>query len=74
MLDILMVIVQFKKPLWKVFTGRKDGRVSIAAETFEELPSGNANFTTLLKIFTDNGLGIPDLVALSGILIVWDAK
>lgn len=58
--------MQFQRPLWKVFTGRKDGKVSNITEPLEELPPSSANFSTLLQIFSDNGLDINDLVALSG--------
>lgn len=52
--------------MWPVFTGRKDGNVSLAAEVGVNLPSANANFTTLLAQFQIKGLEIDDLVTLSG--------
>ncbi|XP_008223147.1 PREDICTED: peroxidase 24 [Prunus mume] len=57
---------QFGRPMWQVLTGRKDGRVSLATEASRDLPSGNANFTTLQQQFAGLGLNIIDLVALSG--------
>ncbi|KAL2229814.1 UNVERIFIED_CONTAM: Peroxidase 24 [Sesamum indicum] len=60
------VSYQFGRPMWQVFTGREDGKVSLASEAAAKLPSAFADFTTLLKIFADNGLDISDLVALSG--------
>ncbi|XP_031398415.1 peroxidase 24-like [Punica granatum] len=60
------VSYQFGKTLWKVFTGRRDGRVSSASEVLSKIPGGASNFTTLQKQFSDNGLDVPDLVALSG--------
>ncbi|KAA8548534.1 hypothetical protein F0562_000199 [Nyssa sinensis] len=52
--------------MWQVLTGRKDGRVSFASEAETDLPSSDANFTTLLSQFTSRGLDIIDLVTLSG--------
>ncbi|KAK9072062.1 hypothetical protein SSX86_008494 [Deinandra increscens subsp. villosa] len=60
------VSFQFQKEMWPVFTGRKDGKVSIAKEVGVNLPSANANFTTLLAQFQIKGLEIADLVTLSG--------
>lgn len=59
-------IVQFGRPMWKVFTGRRDGSVSLASEATRDLPSAAANFTTLQQQFANNGLNVTDLVALSG--------
>ncbi|KAF3789703.1 Peroxidase 66 [Nymphaea thermarum] len=52
-------------PHWKVLKGRKDGRVSIAAET-KELPPPNSTVTKLIQSFAKKGLSVGDLVALSG--------
>ncbi|KAK1436030.1 hypothetical protein QVD17_01805 [Tagetes erecta] len=60
------VSFQFQREMWPVFTGRKDGRVSLASEAVTNLPSANANFTTLLTQFGDKGLNLNDLVILSG--------
>ncbi|KAG8370081.1 hypothetical protein BUALT_Bualt14G0080500 [Buddleja alternifolia] len=60
------VSYQFRRPMWQVLTGRKDGKVSLASEATTRLPSASSNFTTLLKLFADNGLDMTDLVALSG--------
>ncbi|WCJ23583.1 Peroxidase superfamily protein [Euphorbia peplus] len=60
------VSFQFKRPLWPVFTGRKDGRVSLESEANRDLPSPAANFTTLQTQFQSHNLNIADLVALSG--------
>lgn len=57
---------QFGRSMWKIPTGRKDGRVSKASEALASLPSPFANFTTLLRQFQDNDLDIVDLVTLSG--------
>ncbi|KAL2464010.1 Peroxidase [Forsythia ovata] len=51
----------FQRSIWAVFTGRKDGRVSMASEATSNLPSASANFTTLLQQFEDNGLDLIDL-------------
>ncbi|CAN1350300.1 Peroxidase 24 [Linum perenne] len=58
--------MQFKRPMWPVFTGRKDGRVSIASEVLTNLPSPFENITTLIQQFQRKGLDLQDLVALSG--------
>ncbi|KAJ4828929.1 hypothetical protein Tsubulata_040078, partial [Turnera subulata] len=58
--------VSFQRPLWPVFCGRKDGRVSLASEAVRDLPSGSANFSTLKQQFLSNELDVVDLVALSG--------
>lgn len=60
------VSYQFRRPLWDVFTGRKDGRVSLVAEAAANLPSSFVGFPTLLKNFQDQGLNWEDLVILSG--------
>ncbi|KAJ9556301.1 hypothetical protein OSB04_010915 [Centaurea solstitialis] len=60
------VSFQFQTDMWPVFTGRKDGNISLEAEVRENLPSGNANFTTLLTQFGVKGLDLSDLVTLSG--------
>ncbi|KAM0014095.1 putative peroxidase [Helianthus debilis subsp. tardiflorus] len=60
------VSFQFRREMWPVFTGRKDGRVSLASDVGGNLPSANANFTTLLNQFGTKGLNLNDLVILSG--------
>ncbi|CAN6485041.1 unnamed protein product [Victoria cruziana] len=52
-------------PYWKVFKGRKDGRVSIAEET-KALPAPSSNVLQLIQKFSDKGLSVGDLVVLSG--------
>nr|XP_043622177.1 peroxidase 24-like [Erigeron canadensis] len=60
------VSFQFQTEMWPVLTGRKDGKFSLASEVGVNLPSANANFTTLLDQFGTKGLGLDDLVTLSG--------
>ncbi|KAK1408125.1 hypothetical protein QVD17_39759 [Tagetes erecta] len=60
------VSFQFRREMWPVFTGRKDGTISLASEVGGNLPSANANFTTLLAQFGTKGLSLNDLVTLSG--------
>ncbi|GJU54067.1 peroxidase 24-like protein [Tanacetum coccineum] len=60
------VSFQFQTDMWPVFTGRKDGSISLASEVGTNLPSANANFTTLLSQFRTKGLDLKDLVTLSG--------
>ncbi|KAI5650652.1 hypothetical protein M9H77_36657 [Catharanthus roseus] len=60
------VSFQFQRPMWPVFTGREDGRISQSADAVAGLPSASADFATLLANFNSNGLDIVDLVTLSG--------
>ncbi|XP_010272586.1 PREDICTED: peroxidase 66 [Nelumbo nucifera] len=59
------VVVLTGGPYWNVLKGRKDGRVSKAAET-TNLPAPSLNVTQLIRSFAKRGLGTKDLVALSG--------
>nr|ACN60162.1 peroxidase [Tamarix hispida] len=52
-------------PYWSVLKGRKDGRVSRAYET-RNLPPPSFNTTQLIQTFAKRGLGVKDMVALSG--------
>ncbi|OIV93564.1 hypothetical protein TanjilG_04796 [Lupinus angustifolius] len=52
-------------PSWDVPKGRKDGRKSKASETIQ-LPAPTFNISQLQKSFSQRGLSIEDLVALSG--------
>ncbi|XP_052136486.1 peroxidase 1-like [Oryza glaberrima] len=53
-------------PHWAVPLGRRDGRVSAANDTTTQLPPPTANITQLARMFTAKGLGLKDLVVLSG--------
>ncbi|GAV87692.1 peroxidase domain-containing protein [Cephalotus follicularis] len=52
-------------PTWAVPKGRKDGRVSNASET-RQLPAPVFNISQLQQSFSQRGLSLTDLVALSG--------
>lgn len=52
-------------PTWKVPKGRKDGRISKAIET-RQLPAPTFNISQLQQSFSQRGLSLKDLVALSG--------
>ncbi|KAG9147330.1 hypothetical protein Leryth_020579 [Lithospermum erythrorhizon] len=52
--------------MWDVFTGRRDGRISLESLATVHLPSSFDNFTSLQQLFASKGLDINDLVALSG--------
>ncbi|KAK4601012.1 hypothetical protein RGQ29_010552 [Quercus rubra] len=52
-------------PTWKVPKGRKDGRISRANDT-RQLPSPTFNISQLQQSFSQRGLSLEDLVALSG--------
>lgn len=59
------VVTMTGGPSWNVLKGRKDGRVSKANDT-TNLPPPFLNATQLIQTFASRGLGIKDLVALSG--------
>ncbi|OAY50535.1 peroxidase 64 [Manihot esculenta] len=52
-------------PNWDVPKGRKDGRISKASDT-RQLPGPNFNISQLQQSFSQRGLSLEDLVALSG--------
>lgn len=60
-----MFVLQAGGPYWDVPKGRKDGRVSKASET-TQLPGPAFNISQLQKSFSQRGLSMEDLVALSG--------
>ncbi|OMO75555.1 Plant peroxidase [Corchorus capsularis] len=69
--DILTLIardsvVTIGGPFWKVPTGRRDGLISNAAEANASIPGPFSNFTTLLRLFNNQGLDARDLVLTSG--------
>lgn len=59
------VVTMSGGPYWNVLKGRKDGRVSKANETIN-LPAPSFNTIQLIQSFAERGLGVKDLVALSG--------
>ncbi|CAO2838930.1 unnamed protein product [Amaranthus hypochondriacus] len=59
------VVTMTGGPFWNVLKGRKDGRISKANDTIN-LPPPFLNVTQLIQSFANRGLGIKDLVALSG--------
>ncbi|KAJ6676163.1 PEROXIDASE 25-RELATED [Salix viminalis] len=59
------VVAMSGGPSWNVLTGRKDGRVSKANDTIN-LPAPTLNAVQLIQSFAKRGLGVKDLVALSG--------
>ncbi|KAJ4968535.1 hypothetical protein NE237_015236 [Protea cynaroides] len=60
------VSFQFRRPIWEVLTGRRDGSISNATEALTNIPSPFFNFTTLQREFAKRGLSVRDLVVLSG--------
>ncbi|KAM1817610.1 peroxidase 66 [Malus sylvestris] len=59
------VVIMSGGPFWNLLKGRKDGRVSRANETIN-LPAPTFNMSQLIQSFAKRGLGVKDLVALSG--------
>jgi peroxidase len=62
---VYSIFLQSGGPGWDVPKGRKDGRISKASETIQ-LPSPTFNISQLQKSFSQRGLSMEDLVALSG--------
>ncbi|KAF3445681.1 hypothetical protein FNV43_RR10857 [Rhamnella rubrinervis] len=60
------VSFQFKKSMWEVLTGRRDGTVSLMSEASANIPSPFMNLNQLKKNFANKGLNLHDLVVLSG--------
>ncbi|KAL6339691.1 hypothetical protein AAG906_034777 [Vitis piasezkii] len=60
------VSFQFKKSMWEVLTGRRDGKVSLASEALANIPAPVFNFSSLKQSFASKGLTVHDLVVLSG--------
>ncbi|KAL6626168.1 hypothetical protein ACP70R_029894 [Stipagrostis hirtigluma subsp. patula] len=60
------VSFQYKKNLWEVETGRRDGTVSSDQEALDNIPAPTSSFDILLANFSSKGLGLQDLVVLSG--------
>ncbi|KAG2588853.1 hypothetical protein PVAP13_5NG369000 [Panicum virgatum] len=57
---------QYKRSLWEVETGRRDGTVSSDQEVLNDIPAPSSTFDILLSNFSSKGLGLQDLVVLSG--------
>ncbi|KAF4389006.1 hypothetical protein F8388_026735 [Cannabis sativa] len=60
------VSYSFKKSMWEVLTGRRDGKVSQMSEALQNIPAPFFNFTQLKQNFASKGLTVHDLVVLSG--------
>ncbi|XP_048136164.1 peroxidase 24-like [Rhodamnia argentea] len=60
------VSFQFKKSMWDVLTGRRDGSISRESEALSNIPSPFFNFTSLKQSFANKSLTVHDLVVLSG--------
>ena len=58
--------MQSKGFYYDVPSGRRDGRISLASETFTNLPPPTANLAQLTENFASKGLNQEDLVTLSG--------
>ncbi|BAD61331.1 putative cationic peroxidase isozyme 38K precursor [Oryza sativa Japonica Group] len=60
------VSYQYRRSLWEVETGRRDGTVSSDQEALADIPAPTSTFPILLANFSAKGLGLQDLVVLSG--------
>ena len=58
--------MQSKGIYYDLPSGRRDGRISLATETFANLPPPTFTLAQLTKNFADKGLSQEDLVTLSG--------
>ncbi|KAF4355560.1 hypothetical protein G4B88_026846, partial [Cannabis sativa] len=54
--------VRFKKSMWEVPTGRRDGKVSRKNEAQQNIPPPSFNFSRLKQNFATKGLSVHDLV------------
>ncbi|KAK8510918.1 hypothetical protein V6N12_036831 [Hibiscus sabdariffa] len=68
-----ILFLQFKKPLWDVQLGRRDGRVSLATDINGNLPGPFSNISSLIQVFNRKGLDVNDLVVLSGAHTIGDS-
>lgn len=59
-------IVATGGPYWEVPTGRRDGVISRSSEALNNIPPPFGNFSTLQRLFANQGLDLKDLVLLSG--------
>ncbi|XP_065630718.1 peroxidase 3-like [Quercus suber] len=59
-------IVATGGPFWRVPTGRRDGTISNRSEALNNIPPPTGNFSTLQRLFSNQGLDLTDLVLLSG--------
>ncbi|XP_044465711.1 peroxidase 39-like [Mangifera indica] len=59
-------IVTTGGPFWNVPTGRRDGTISNITEATNNIPFPTNNFTTVFRLFNNQGLDLKDLVLLSG--------
>jgi peroxidase len=62
----LLFELQQGGPFWKVPTGRRDGTISRSSEASNNIPPPTSNFTSLQRLFANQGLDLKDLVVLSG--------
>ncbi|KAK6930096.1 hem peroxidase [Dillenia turbinata] len=60
------VSYQFKRSMWEVLTGRRDGTISRESEALANIPSPFLNFTSLKQSFANKTLTVQDLVVLTG--------
>nr|AGT16805.1 peroxidase precursor [Saccharum hybrid cultivar R570] len=59
-------VVAIGGPSWRVPTGRRDGTVSTMQDALNDIPKNTMTFPQLANLFASKGLGVRDLVWLSG--------
>lgn len=62
----LRLLVQMRGPSWSVLQGRRDGLTSQATGVAGHLPGAHMDLPALQAVFGNIGLGVQDIVALSG--------
>lgn len=69
----MFILYKSGGPSWDVPKGRKDGRISKATDT-RQLPGPIFNVSQLQQSFSQRGLSVEDLVALSGTNTIYIMK
>jgi peroxidase len=63
--------MQLGGPYWKVKLGRRDSKTANMNAASKSLPSDTSTVSQLIKRFKSKGLSATDMVALSGIIIIF---
>ena len=63
---IIVILEQAGGPAFQVPTGRRDGRISNAANVRPNIVDTSFTMSEMIKLFNSKGLSLDDLVTLSG--------